>query len=211
MTRNSITELLIFLRSEAGAGLDLSAPKRVELLDWLTAQRDALSEKRSAAKPKAASGKAATPRAAASTDRARSRTGSPPAGACALLHCDGASRGNPGPASAGFVIYLDGEEIYGKGEPLGRMTNNQAEYNALLLGLEAVKQLGFRKIEVALDSELIVRQIEGRYKVKNQALKPLFEKARLALYGFESWRIRHVPRKDNAAADALANEALDAL
>ena len=91
------------------------------------------------------------------------------------------------------------------------MTNNQAEYRALLLGLKTVAQLGFLKVEIALDSELIVRQLEGRYKVKNLALKPLYEEARMLLMKFGVWRVRHVPRAENARADALANEALDSL
>ncbi len=135
-----------------------------------------------------------------------------PSAGVVLLQSDGASRGNPGPAAAGYVIYdADGQEIYSEGVALGTLTNNQAEYRALLLGLAAVKRLGFGKVEIALDSELIVRQLEGRYKVKNAGLKPLFEEARLLLHGFGDWKIRHVPRAENKVADGLANEALDSL
>ncbi len=129
-----------------------------------------------------------------------------------LLHSDGACRGNPGPSAAGYVIYDgDGQEIYSEGVVLGTLTNNQSEYRALLLGLEAVARLGFRDVEIAMDSELIVRQLEGRYKVKNAGLKPLYEEARLKLNGFAKWQVRHVPRAENSVADGLANEALDSL
>jgi ribonuclease HI len=128
-----------------------------------------------------------------------------------LLFTDGASRVNPGLAAAGIVVYSAAGELHREGQALGVLTNNQAEYRALLLGLAAARRLGGERLEVAMDSELIVRQLEGRYKVKHAQLKPLYEEARLALAGFASWRVRHVPRAENALADALANEALDSL
>ena len=133
-----------------------------------------------------------------------------PAGTC-RLYCDGASRGNPGPAAAGFFIEKDGEELYSDGRTLGTLTNNQAEYKSLLAGLEAAGRLKISKLEIFMDSQLVVRQIEGRYKVRNEGLKPLHAEALLALGRLGAWRISHVPRKENSRADALANAALDSL
>ncbi|HSR37201.1 MAG TPA: ribonuclease HI family protein [Desulfurivibrionaceae bacterium] len=127
------------------------------------------------------------------------------------LYCDGASRGNPGEAAAGFVI-LDthGAELAAKGIYLGQCTNNMAEYQALLLGLHEAHQLKVDKLTIRLDSELVVRQLEGRYQVKDAKLKPLYTKALSLLRGFESHSIHHVPRRENQRADELANQALDA-
>jgi ribonuclease HI len=129
-----------------------------------------------------------------------------------VLYADGASRRNPGPAATGFVL-LDpgGTEIAAHGEAIGTATNNVAEYTALLQGLDAALALGIRRLRVRMDSELVVRQILGVYKVKHPALRPLFLAALERRRGFESFHIEHVPRRDNARADALANAALDAL
>ncbi len=184
--REALLELARFLREADGSSLDLELVQRVELASWLEAKAP-----RTVAK--------AVALGAAVSGRV-------------LLQCDGASRGNPGPAAAGYVISdSDGQEIYSEGVALGRLTNNQAEYQALLLGLAAVRRLGFQELEIALDSELIVRQLAGRYKVKNAGLKPLYEDARLLLAAFKHWSVRHVPRAENTVADALANEALDSL
>jgi len=129
----------------------------------------------------------------------------------AELYCDGASRGNPGPAALGFVILLDGTEVAAEGLALGKMTNNQAEYRALRTGLDALLRLGLNEVDIAMDSELVVRQVQGRYKVRNAALKPLFEEVIGQLGTLDSWSIRHIPRAENARADALANRALDSL
>ncbi|RME19651.1 MAG: reverse transcriptase-like protein [Deltaproteobacteria bacterium] len=123
---------------------------------------------------------------------------------------DGAARGNPGPAAAG-VILLDesGNELAAFGKYLGRTTNNVAEYLALVAGLEKAMELGADAVEVNMDSELVVRQIQGRYRVRKKHLQPLWRKAMGLLGSFGRWSIRHVPREDNRGADALANRALD--
>jgi len=127
-----------------------------------------------------------------------------------LLYTDGASRGNPGDAGAGIVI-LDGqgEEIAAQGRYLGTCTNNVAEYKALIMGLLQASQLGGRNIEIFLDSQLIVRQIQGLYKVKSSDLQPLFAKAQELLSTFENYEIRHIPREENKRADQLANQGIN--
>ncbi len=132
-------------------------------------------------------------------------------GGTVTLYSDGASRGNPGEAAAGFVI-LDahGAELTAKGVYLGRCTNNMAEYQALILGLHEAHQLKAERLTIRLDSELVVRQLEGRYQVKDAKLKPLYTKAMSLLRGFAAHTINHVPRRENQRADELANQALDA-
>lgn len=214
-----------------GDGPDLPARERRALVAWLEARHAELEAAgRTESGPRearAAAGKGDAARAGKGKGDAAGAGGGARAGdplppealtpldlasdAVARLQCDGASRGNPGPAALGVVVSLDGVEIYRHGRALGTLTNNQAEYRSLLAGLEAVRRLGFRRLEVAMDSELVVRQLEGRYKVKNAGLKPLHAAAKAALAGFDAARVRHVPRGENAAADALANEALDSL
>lgn len=127
-----------------------------------------------------------------------------------VVHVDGGARGNPGPAAAAAVIAApDGTVLEERAQTLGEATNNVAEYRALLLGLQRAAELGAREVEVVGDSELIARQVQGVYKVKNAALKPLHEQALAALRHFDSWSIRTVPREQNAHADALVNDALD--
>jgi ribonuclease HI len=127
-----------------------------------------------------------------------------------VVHVDGGARGNPGPAAAAAVIAdPDGTVLEERAQTLGEATNNVAEYRALLLGLLRAAELGAHEVEVVGDSELIARQVQGVYKVKNAALKPLHEQALAALARFESWSIRTVPREQNAHADALVNDALD--
>ena len=126
------------------------------------------------------------------------------------MHVDGGARGNPGPAAAACVISSpDGEVLGEHSELLGRQTNNVAEYRALLLGLARARELGADEVEVIGDSELIAKQVNGLYKVKHAAMKPLYLDAMQALRGFASWSIRTVPRAQNARADALVNQALD--
>jgi len=128
-----------------------------------------------------------------------------------VVHVDGGSRGNPGPAAAGAVVSApDGTVLREAGRYVGETTNNVAEYRAVLLGLELAAELGGREIEVVNDSELVARQIGGQYRVKNAGLRPLYEEAMATLRGFEKWSVRNVPRAGNARADALVNEALDA-
>ena len=127
----------------------------------------------------------------------------------AVLRTDGGSRGNPGPAGAGFVIERDGEIICRGGRFLGSQTNNVAEYEALIWGLENVSVLGFSDVSVFADSELLVKQINGQYRVKNEGLKPLFIRALQLLRSFPTWKVSHVRREQNAEADAMANGAID--
>ncbi|HEY3449520.1 MAG TPA: ribonuclease HI family protein [Myxococcales bacterium] len=127
-----------------------------------------------------------------------------------LVYSDGAARGNPGPAGAGAVLTRpDGTLVSKAGKFLGTATNNVAEYTALLLGLETALRLGAEEVEVVADSELLVRQLNGVYKVKNAGLKPLFEQAKAMLGRFAKWTARHVPREQNKLADEMSNRAID--
>ncbi|HXB16160.1 MAG TPA: ribonuclease HI family protein [Solirubrobacteraceae bacterium] len=127
-----------------------------------------------------------------------------------IVHVDGGARGNPGPAAAAAVVSApDGETIAEHAELLGTATNNVAEYRALLLGLARARELGADEIEVIGDSELVAKQIQGVYKVKHEAMRPLYLDAMKALRDFQGWSIRTVPRAENARADALVNAALD--
>lgn len=132
------------------------------------------------------------------------------AGGRCRLFTDGASRGNPGHAGAGAVLFDEqGGELAARSAYLGTCTNNVAEYKALLLGLEEALSKGCVQVAIFLDSELIVRQIQGRYKVKNETLQPLFRQVRERLDRFQAWSIAHVPRSQNARADQLANQGID--
>ena len=127
-----------------------------------------------------------------------------------VIHSDGAARGNPGPAGAGAVIAApSGEVVAEVSEYLGEMTNNQAEYRALVLALEEAQRRGATELAIFADSELLVRQVRGEYRVKNEGLRPLFERVRTLLRGIGRYTIQHVPRERNAHADALANRAID--
>jgi ribonuclease HI len=127
-----------------------------------------------------------------------------------IVHVDGGARGNPGPAAAACVISSPEGEVLGEhAQLLGAVTNNVAEYRALLLGLKYARELGASEIEVIGDSELIAKQVQGIYKVKHEAMKPLHSEAKAALKQFERWSIRTVPRAQNAHADTLVNAALD--
>jgi ribonuclease HI len=127
-----------------------------------------------------------------------------------VVHVDGGSRGNPGPAAAAAVLSTpDGDVVDEAALTLGRTTNNVAEYRGLLLGLERAAALGATEVEVVNDSELIAHQVNGRYKVKHPDMKPLHAQALEALRSFDRWSIRPVPRAQNADADALVNQALD--
>ena len=127
-----------------------------------------------------------------------------------VVNVDGGARGNPGPAAVAAVVATpDGEVLESRGEPIGRATNNVAEYRALLLGIELARSLGAREVDLVGDSELVVKQVKGEYRVKDQGLRPLHAEVRQALEGFERWSIRHVRREHNEAADRLVNETLD--
>lgn len=130
-------------------------------------------------------------------------------GTCAL-YTDGASRGNPGEAGAGIVLFNDkGAELAARSAYLGKCTNNSAEYQALIIGLETALEKECTAVHIFMDSELIVRQIEGRYKVKNEQLKPLFARVQSLLSKLRNWQIGHVPRAQNKRADQLANKGID--
>jgi len=128
----------------------------------------------------------------------------------ARLHADGGSRGNPGPAGAGAVLYgRDGKILHEWKIYLGIATNNEAEYQGLILGLTESLREGFRNLSICLDSELVVRQVAGLYRVKNERLKKLYSRVTTLLDGLESWTITHVARDENREADRLVNEAID--
>ena len=128
-----------------------------------------------------------------------------------VVNVDGGARGNPGPAAIAAVISTpDGEVLEQHGERIGEATNNVAEYRALLLGLERALSRGARQVELIGDSELVVRQVRGEYKVKDVALQGLYATVVKRLAEFDSWSIRHVRREENAEADRLVNVALDA-
>lgn len=128
-----------------------------------------------------------------------------------VVHTDGGARGNPGPAAIAAVLTdRDGTVLEERAETIGHATNNVAEYRALLLGIERARALGARELELIGDSELIARQVRGEYRVKDPGLRELHSRVGAALAEFDGWTIRNVPREDNADADRLVNEALDA-
>lgn len=136
------------------------------------------------------------------------RGGAP--GVKVIVNVDGGARGNPGPAGVAAVVCdADGVVLDEHSRTIGDATNNEAEYQAVLLGIERARELGASEIELIGDSELIVRQVRGEYKVKKVHLKPLREAVLKALEPFDSWAIESVPREQNARADRLVNSALD--
>ncbi len=123
---------------------------------------------------------------------------------------DGASRGNPGPAAIGVVFReKDGEPLAGHSEAIGRATNNVAEYRAVVTALEHCRRWGVKRVHLKMDSELIVRQLNGAYRVKSPDLRPLYQQVVFLSRDLQEFRVAHVKRAQNAHADALANEALD--
>lgn len=131
-------------------------------------------------------------------------------GSTLLIHTDGASRGNPGAAAYGYTIEHEGVVVAEEGDCLGQMTNNQAEYTALIRAVEHALLLGTEhELEIRSDSELMVKQLQGAYKVKNADLKPLYEELVQLLGKFTQTNIQHVKRAQNKRADELCNEALD--
>jgi ribonuclease HI len=127
------------------------------------------------------------------------------------VNVDGGARGNPGPAAIGAVVRGEGGEVLEeRGERIGTATNNVAEYRALLLGIERAAALGAEELELRGDSELVVKQVRGEYKVKDATLRELHAEVKRALKGFGRWSISYVPRAENAEADRLVNQVLDA-
>lgn len=128
-----------------------------------------------------------------------------------IINTDGGSRSNPGPAGLGFVIYSPEEEVlFERGEYIGEATNNVAEYKALIRALETARDMQGTDLHVRMDSELIVKQISGEYKVKDPTLRELFAEVQTLLKHFNSVTFEHVLRKYNKAADAMVNQAIDA-
>ncbi|MFW5839658.1 MAG: ribonuclease HI family protein [Planctomycetota bacterium] len=126
------------------------------------------------------------------------------------IYTDGGAKGNPGPAGAGIFIEdaASGEAIHEAGVYLGRTTNNVAEYQGMLYGLKMAQTLNASRVELISDSELMVRQMTGQYRVKNAGLKPLYEEAKSIASGFADFQIRHVRREHNKDADRLVNQAI---
>ena len=170
---------------------------------------DAASQTLSARAPRGTSHQTLSARASRGTS---GDTAAPGAGKArsVIVHTDGACRGNPGRSGAGVVIQSeDGREIARISRYLGEMTNNMAEYTALLIALKEARSAGAGTITVKSDSELLVRQINGEYKVKNEALQIMHQSAMDLLRGFKRWKVMHVRREENREADRLANQAVD--
>ena len=131
-----------------------------------------------------------------------------------VIYCDGGSRGNPGPSAIGAVVLDPSTDpprpLAAVSERIGVTTNNVAEYRALIAGLDAAAPFGARRVRIRADSKLVVEQVKGTWKVKQPHLRPLLEEARKLLAGYQEVDVQHVPRAENAAADALVNAALDA-
>ena len=145
---------------------------------------------------------------AAATVAAKAETKKP--ASRVVIFTDGASRGNPGPAGAGWVIQDEEGDVIGKGAAfLGRRTNNEAEYEAVIRGLKAALDAGANEVFLRSDSELLVKQINGTYRVKDERLQVLYHAAREALQRFRRFDVKHVPREQNSDADAQANLAID--
>lgn len=125
------------------------------------------------------------------------------------IYTDGAARGNPGPAAYAYVLKQPGQADVEANGTLGETTNNVAEYTALVRALDHARKLGARRVRIHSDSELMVRQMQGAYKVNNDALRQLFEEARVLVRGFEHVSFDHIRREANSRADKLCNEALD--
>jgi len=206
-----LVRFLESIRSKAEQAAATIAPERQ--LEWTEVPARPQPEK-PAARP---AEKPALP-ASQGSERAPRKTGKDAvkksagktAGLKLVAYADGASRGNPGKAACAVII-LDrkDEELLRRSKSLGKTTNNVAEYEGVLYALELAELLGASELELRLDSELVVRQINGQYKVKHPSLHPLFEKARARMKKFQRVTVKHIPRKENKNADDLANAELD--
>jgi ribonuclease HI len=128
------------------------------------------------------------------------------------VYVDGASRGNPGPAAIGVVIKDEkGITTLKMSSSIGRATNNQAEYTALIMALQEAKRVGAEHVDIRTDSQLMAEQIRGNYRVRNAGIRALFDEVRQSLAAFKTYGILHVPRERNSEADSLANEPLNKL
>ncbi|MFN8178705.1 MAG: ribonuclease HI family protein [bacterium] len=207
----------------AGKSLDELAPRgsvvRAEVeahivasLEWATRARSAESARgaESAKSANTALG-AARPKSPKSAKKKASSGAVVPAAGRAVAYSDGASRGNPGPAAIGYrIVDAQGVELFREGRRIGRATNNVAEYRAAIAALEKARELGLAELELRMDSELVVRQMEGTYRVREPALIALKRDVDRLLGHFRSVRVLHVRREQNRDTDGLANEALDA-
>lgn len=152
-------------------------------------------------KPRAAAASAASPPPAPPRSTLRG---------AAVAYSDGASRGNPGPAAYGIrIVDADGGELHASGAKIGRATNNVAEYRGAIAALEIARDLGVRRLELRMDSELVVKQLRGEYRVKDANLAALKTRLDRLIRDFEAFRVSHVRRGENSETDRLANEALD--
>ena len=125
-----------------------------------------------------------------------------------VINADGAARGNPGPAAIGATIKDEQGRIIARiSQRIGIATNNQAEYRAVIAALKEAIRLGAKKVDISVDSQLVVRQIGGRYRVKNAGLKPLFQEVKRLAEQLEAFTVAYVPRNQNTEADSLANMA----
>ena len=129
----------------------------------------------------------------------------------ARLHTDGGARGNPGPAGIGVVLEDENGNVIAEiAQGIGVATNNIAEYDALIAGLELAQSRGVTELDVFMDSELVVSQVKGEWKIKKDTLRQRAVKARSVLQRFDTWTLSHVPRENNSDADKLANQGMDA-
>jgi ribonuclease HI len=185
------------------SGSDMKDAARKAGIDESTARQFIDSIKRSLEDEAAGAQEAAKP---ARPKRSRKAAG----GFSVSAVSDGASRGNPGQAACAVILYdVEGEELLRRSRPLGVTTNNVAEYHGVMLALELAEQLGAAEIDLRLDSELVVRQLNGRYKVKNETLRPLFKQVQEQISHFKRVVVTHVPRTETKEADKLANDELD--
>jgi len=210
MSKPSPAEVLRFIASEEPLErtlLRFPTITRADLAGLIEALARAAASREAAVTPEKPSAQPAQP-----TPRARAPQKARKVGDHRVLrvYSDGAARGNPGPAGAGAVLMTpEGEIVERLGRFLGVNTNNYAEYMGLILGLERAKELGAEEVHVFADSELLIRQLEGRYQVKAPNLRPLFAEASALLRGFDAVRLAHVRREFNAEADEMSNRAID--